>query len=300
VKIGTDITVEELQRHYDGVVLSFGAEDDRELGITGERTPSGSELGAHSARAFVGWYNGHPDHRHLNPDLSVEKVMVIGQGNVALDVARVLLSPVEELAKTDITSYALEQLAKSKVREVKLVGRRGPVQAAFTIKEFREMTKLPDCQVIYDDHEGTLRMIAEAKPQWSKDRPKKRMMELLEQNGAKPADVKPKSRKGTFKFLRSPVEIKRDPEGKVRSLVMAVNILDPATEKAMQTTQHEEEECGMVLRSIGYKSLPITGIPFDAGKGLVPNINGRVCTDATLVSPPVCPETQLPNFLTLF
>jgi len=127
VNVGESVSVDELRQHYDALVLSYGAEDDRALGIPGEIGPH-----SYSARAFVGWYNGHPDHRHLDPDLSVEKVAVVGQGNVALDVARILLSPIEELRKTDITSYALQKLAQSRVKEVRLVGRRGPVQVWVT------------------------------------------------------------------------------------------------------------------------------------------------------------------------
>ncbi|KAE8576835.1 hypothetical protein XENTR_v10004337 [Xenopus tropicalis] len=139
VTVGRDVTVEELQGAYHAVVLSYGAEDKRELGIPGEELP-----GVHSARDFVGWYNGLPDNRHLHPDLSCDTAVILGQGNVALDIARILLSPVDILRKTDITQTALDALSQSRIRRVWMVGRRGPLQVAFTIKELREMINLPE------------------------------------------------------------------------------------------------------------------------------------------------------------
>jgi len=146
------------------------------------------------------------------------------------------------------------------------------------------MTKIPGCQVVYENHQEILGLIEAERVQWSKDRPKKRMMELVAQSGTPPAEQKGDSRRAVFQFLRSPVEIKRKADGGLRSLTTVVNALDTATQKVTPTGRLEEIECDMVLRSIGYKSLPLSGVPFDHKNGLVPNINGRVCTDATLVS----------------
>ncbi|KAL8163258.1 UNVERIFIED_CONTAM: hypothetical protein K2H54_015972 [Gekko kuhli] len=145
VTVGKDITVKELQKAYHAVILSYGAEDNRTLGIPGEDL-----AGVYTARAFVGWYNGLPENRDLKPDLSSETAVVLGHGNVALDVARILLSPLEILRKTDITEDSLAILARSKVKRVCLVGRRGPLQVAFTIKELREMINLPNARPFLD------------------------------------------------------------------------------------------------------------------------------------------------------
>lgn len=149
VYVGKDVTVTSLRQHYHGVILAYGAESDRGLDIPGSQLK-----GIHPARTFVAWYNGHPDAAHLQFDLShVEQVVVIGQGNVAVDVARMLLMPVETLSKTDATSYALQSLSKSHVTDVHLVGRRGPVQSAFTIKELREIATLSGVHVMMDERD---------------------------------------------------------------------------------------------------------------------------------------------------
>ncbi|KNC80953.1 hypothetical protein SARC_06702 [Sphaeroforma arctica JP610] len=143
VNVGVDVTMGDLRKHYSAVVLAYGADDDKQFGIKGE-----DAQGVVSARSFVGWYNGAPEHAQLQVDLSkVESVVILGQGNVALDCARLLLAPVSELAKTDVCTHAVRALEKSSIRKVHIVGRRGPMQAAFTIKELREMTKLPDTTV---------------------------------------------------------------------------------------------------------------------------------------------------------
>lgn len=169
VSVGTDVSLSQLTPHYHAVVLAYGAEGDRVLGVPGEDLP-----GVYSARAFVGWYNGLPAHTNLNPDLSGETAVVVGQGNVALDVARMLLTPIDQLKTTDICQHALEQLAESKVRRVRLVGRRGPLQVAFTIKELREMTKLAGCRALLDpgDFEQCRQLMS------SLPRPRKRLTEL--------------------------------------------------------------------------------------------------------------------------
>ncbi|XP_066470525.1 NADPH:adrenodoxin oxidoreductase, mitochondrial isoform X2 [Tiliqua scincoides] len=277
VTVGKDVTVEELQKAYHAVVLSYGAEDNRTLGIPGENL-----AGVYTARAFVGWYNGLPENRDLKPDLSNETAVVLGHGNVALDVARILLSPLEVLRKTDITEESLTVLARSKVKRVCLIGRRGPLQVAFTIKELREMINLPGVRPFLDpaDFKGIGDAIKDA------PRPRKRLTELM----AKTALEDPgeelagrwasASKEWSLKFLRSPLEVLPGTDGKrVRAIRMAVTRLEGSgeTAKAVPTGEVEELMCGLILSSIGYKSLQIDpSVPFDSKHGIIPNSLGRV------------------------
>jgi len=272
VNIGKDVKITELLQAYDAVVLCYGAEDDRTFGIPGEGLQ-----GVYSARAFVEWYNGLPFNSQLDPDLSSETAVILGQGNVALDVARILLSPIDLLEETDICEHALEKLRKSYVKTVYIVGRRGPLQVAFTIKELREMTKLAGCKAVFDPED--FRTIQEKIA--SIPRPRKRLTELMcktaldESNSQKTADKEWK-----LKFQRSPVELLPAPdEGKVAGVRFEVNELleNDGSIKAKGTGVYEDLPCGLVFRSIGYKSIPIDDqVPFDARKGVIPNINGRV------------------------
>uniref|UniRef100_A0A8D0V973 NADPH:adrenodoxin oxidoreductase, mitochondrial n=1 Tax=Sus scrofa TaxID=9823 RepID=A0A8D0V973_PIG len=248
VVVGRDVTVPELQEAYHAVVLSYGAEDHRALEIPGEELP-----GVFSARAFVGWYNGLPENQELAPDLSCDTAVILGQGNVALDVARILLTPPEHLEKTDITEAALGALRQSRVKTVWIVGRRGPLQVAFTIKELREMIQLPGTRPILDpaDFLGLQDRIKEV------PRPRKRLMELL---------------------LRTATE-KPGAEEAAPGIRLAVTRLEGVGEatRAVPTGDVEDLPCGLVLSSIGYKSRPIDpSVPFDLKLGVIPNTEGRV------------------------
>ncbi|XP_075949334.1 NADPH:adrenodoxin oxidoreductase, mitochondrial isoform X1 [Anarhichas minor] len=277
VSVGTDVSVEELRHAYHAVVLSYGAEGNRSMGVPGEDL-----AGVHAAKDFVGWYNGLPSCRELRPDLSCETAVILGQGNVALDVARVLLAPLDILKKTDITQPALEALAESQVRRVLIVGRRGPMQVACTIKELREMVNLPNTrpELMAADFEG----VAEA----LKDlpRPRKRLTELMSKTALEiPGDKEQQRRSGAshtwgFRFFRSPFEILADPErSRTAGIRLAVNRLEGSGEgaRAVLTGEVEDVTCGLVISSIGYKSLPIhPSVPFDSRKAVVPNSMGRV------------------------
>ncbi|XP_022445390.2 NADPH:adrenodoxin oxidoreductase, mitochondrial isoform X1 [Delphinapterus leucas] len=277
VVVGRDVTVQELRDAYHAVVLSYGAEDHRGLEIPGEELP-----GVLSARAFVGWYNGLPENRKLAPDLSCDTAVVLGQGNVALDVARILLMPPEYLEKTDITEAALGALRQSQVKTVWIVGRRGPLQVAFTIKELREMIQLPGTRPILDpvDFLGLQDRIKEA------PRPRKRLMELLlraavEKPGvAEAARRAPAPRAWGLRFLRSPQRVLPSPDGRrVAGIRLAVTRLEGVGEatRAVPTGDVEDLPCGLVLSSIGYKSCPIDpSVPFDPKLGVIPNMEGRV------------------------
>ncbi|XP_078426889.1 NADPH:adrenodoxin oxidoreductase, mitochondrial [Cetorhinus maximus] len=277
VTVGKDVSIEELKQAYHALILTYGAEANRTLGIPGENL-----LGVYSARTFVGWYNGLPENRNLDPELSSETAVILGHGNVALDVARILLSPIDLLKKTDIAAHALEAIAASKVKRVLLVGRRGPLQVAFTIKELREMINLPDTHPLLhpSDFEG-LKQIVKDLP-----RPRKRLSELmikaaLEKSPAKEAERQAAaSKEWGLQFLRSPLEVIPSNDGKrVAGIRLSVNKLEGLGEsaKSVQTEDIEDLECGLVLSSIGYKSHPIDpSVPFDEQQGIIPNNLGRV------------------------
>ncbi|KAK9767287.1 NADPH-adrenodoxin reductase [Basidiobolus ranarum] len=271
VTVGKDISVSELKDTYDGIVLSYGASEDRVLNIKNENAG-----GVHSARAFVGWYNGHPDHKQIDLDLtSTDTAMVIGQGNVALDVARVLLSPIDELRKTDITEHALEALSKSRIRRVHVVGRRGPLQVAFTTKELREMFALPNTKLEVDV-DLLQDQLSHGQALLSKNRALKRLLGVLEKEIPSNA-IKNADKSWSLKFLRSPVEIIAE-NNRVKAVKMEINTLEGPADApvALGTGSYEDVESGLVFRSIGYKSTPIEGIPFDIRRGVVPNVHGRV------------------------
>lgn len=277
VVVGRDVTVAELREAYHAVVLSYGAEDHRALDIPGEQLP-----GVLSARAFVGWYNGLPENQALAPDLSCDTAVIVGQGNVALDVARILLTPPEHLERTDITEAALQALRQSRVKTVWIVGRRGPLQVAFTIKELREMIQLPGTRPILDpaDFLGLQDRIQEV------PRPRKRLTELLlraatEQPGQEEAARRARaSRAWGLRFFRSPEQVLPSADGRRAAGVrLAVTRLEGAGEatRAVPTGDTEDLPCGLVLSSVGYKSRPIDpSVPFDPKLGVIPNTEGRV------------------------
>ncbi|XP_018424086.1 PREDICTED: NADPH:adrenodoxin oxidoreductase, mitochondrial [Nanorana parkeri] len=277
VTVGRDVTIEELQAAYHAVILSYGAEDKRQLGIPGEELP-----GVYSARDFVGWYNGLPDNRHLSPDFSTDTAIILGHGNVALDIARILLSPIDLLKKTDITQAALDSLSNSRIRKVWLVGRRGPLQVAFTIKELREMIHLPNTRPVTDpsDYQNVGDFIKDL------PRPRKRLTELLmktalEKPGEKEAMRRSQSdREWGLRFLRSPVTVLPSEDGKRAAGVrLSVTRLEGNGENAVAVSTGETEDisCGLILSSIGYIGVPISpSVPFLHKNGIIPNSLGRV------------------------
>lgn len=227
-----------------------------------------------SARRFVGWYNGHPADTAVQPDLSGDTVVVVGHGNVALDVARVLLSSPQKLQETDIAEPALAALRQSAVRRVILVGRRGPLEVSFTIKELREMTKLPDVASIFrpKDFEG-LREVLPDLP-----RPRKRLLELMLQTAEK--GFTEQERSWELCFLRSPIRFVGHPDtGQVAAVELSINKLEKngSTTRAVPTGKTEVLKCQMVLKSIGYKSEMVDpDIPLDPKRGIITNTEGRV------------------------
>ena len=270
VEFGRDIKQSDLLEHYDAVIYTVGSPADRALGIPGEDLS-----GSHSATEFVAWYNGHPDFREHKFDLSVKYAFVIGMGNVALDVARILAKNPEELAETDITDYALKALRKSQLEDIWLVGRRGPLQAAFSPVELREFLELPEADVVIE--ENALELDAESQHilETISGKDTKKNIEILKQMSAMAASGK--KRKVHFLFLASPLEISGD--GKVEKIRMVRNQLvkkEDGSLRPQATDKIVEEDAGLVFRSIGYHGKPLADLPFDQKSGTIPNEFGQV------------------------
>jgi ferredoxin--NADP+ reductase len=263
VEIGKALSVGELRRAYQIVVLAYGASTDRRLGVPGEEL-----AGSHAATAFVAWYNAHPDHQHDEYDLGTERAVVVGMGNVALDVARVLVRSTDELAATDIAEPALSALRVSSVREVLLLGRRGPAEAAFDQGELEDIVKLPGVEVSV---EGPVSFEV---PEGAEAAVRKNVEYLA----TLPREPTGKSeRRVRLRFLASPVELVGE-AGRLRGLKFEDNELVTSDGKtsARGTGRIHSVGTGLVIRSIGYQGLPVAGVPFDAKRGVIPNQGGRV------------------------
>lgn len=247
------------------------------MGIPGEDL-----RGSHTATEFVAWYNGHPDFRDRQFDLSVERVAVVGVGNVAVDVARILCRLPEELERTDIADYALDALRASRIREVYVLGRRGPAQAAFTTPEVKELGELEGADVSALRDEVELDPLSRADVEAADDRALKKKIELLRSFADRPAVGRP--RKLVLRFLVSPVELLDDGTGAVAAVRVVRNELhrsDDGSLRPRATSVVEEIPLGLVFRSVGYRGRPLPGVPFDERRGLIPNVAGRVVDPAT-------------------
>jgi len=270
VDVGRDVTLDQLRRHYHQICFTTGAQTDRRMGIPGEDL-----AGSHPATEFVAWYNGHPDFRDRRFDLSVERVAVVGVGNVAVDVARILCRTPEELGTTDVADYALEALRGSQVREVYLLGRRGPLQAAFTNPEAKELGELEGADVRVLPEEVALDPLSQAER--GEDGAAKKKIEILREFATRGRTGKP--RLLTIRFLVSPVELLGDDQGRVRAMRIVKNRLVEGKSGALRaepTDQLEELPVGLVFRSVGYRGVALAGLPFDERSGVVPNERGRV------------------------
>ena len=265
VEVGSDIKHEELMQHYDQVVYTTGAPTDRQLAIPGEDLP-----GSHAATSFVGWYNGHPDFVDEEFDLSGNRAVVVGLGNVAMDVARILIQKPAGLADTDIADYAFAALERSQVREVVLLGRRGAAQAAFSPREIRDIDELEDVELSIDQPEETLALSA---ANFSGDAQKN--LEFLQEVARRPAQQAP--RRVRLRFLCSPVELLGG--NRVEAVKVEKNRLIERGEgrfSAEGTGQFETFGTHLVFRSIGYRGTALPGVPFDEEWGVVCNTKGRV------------------------
>lgn len=276
VEVGVDIAHDELMRHYDAVVYAHGAQSDRSLGIPGEDLP-----GSLAATQLVAWYNGHPDYRELDLDLSTPRAVVIGNGNVAADVTRLLTLSAEALGRTDVADHALEALAGSGIEEVVVLGRRGPAQAAFTSAELRELGRLDGVDLRVDPQDLELDPVSQ---RWLDEQgtfTARKNVELLREFAARPADSSAR-RRIQLRFLRSPVEIRGN--GRVEEIVVGRNEIvraDDGTVRARALEgEHETIECGLVLRSVGYRGVALPDLPFDDRRCVLPNDRGRVLAGA--------------------
>jgi ferredoxin--NADP+ reductase len=259
VELGTDVSRDELLERYHAVVYAIGTAKDNRLGIPGEDL-----LGSHPATDFVAWYNGHPDFAEHEFDLDGGRAVVVGNGNVAIDVARMLVLAQEELAPTDTADHAIDAFGRSTVDEVVLLGRRGPEQAAFTTPELRELGELSRADVIVEPFEPQL-------PEDASTTARRNVEVLLDYAGREPHG---RTHRIVLRFLRSPVEILGDDAGRVRGVRLAVNRIEDG--RAVPTGEEEVVECGLVLRAIGYRGEPVPGVPFDERLGRIPNEGGRV------------------------
>jgi len=272
VTVGEHVLREELLRHYHAVVYATGSPSDRPLGIPGEGLP-----GSHAATDFVGWYNGHPDHTDLEFDLlSARRAVVIGNGNVALDVARMLVLAPQELAGTDTADHALAVLAASSVREVVIVGRRGPAQAAFTNPELLELGELADADVIVDGEELE-RALAVHDAGAEQDVTSRRNVEILRDYAQRPPQGRAK--RIVLRFLLSPTALTADEQGRLGAVELVRNELVADADGALRARATQEREtlpAGLAFRAIGYRGVPLRGVPFDERAALIPNRGGRV------------------------
>ena len=280
VEFGKDVTLADLKALYHQIVYCTGAQTDRRMGIPGEDL-----TGSHPATEFVAWYNGHPDYRDCAFDLSQESVAVVGVGNVAADVVRILCRTPEELATTDIADYALEALRKSRVRDVYLLGRRGPAQAAFTNPEVRELGELADADITAIPQEVELDPLSRVAVERSQDRATLKKVEMLREYARRAPTGK--SRRLVLRFLVSPVELISDGAGRVAAMRLVRNELYATSTGALQpraTDRFEELPVGLVFRSVGYRGVPLPGVPFNESWGVILNDKGRVLD----------PDTRLP------
>ena len=269
VKLGRDISVEDLRARYDQIVYAVGCEADRPMGIPGEALN-----GSFAATDLVGWYNGHPDHRHHRFDLSCETVAIVGMGNVAMDVARILTQDAELLAKTDAASYAVESLRNSRIKRVYLLGRRGPVQAAFSSKEIEEIGEIERASLTVPNDDLVLDDVSKSA---LVDSRVKRNYEYLSMAARRTSG--PKDQKIILRFCVSPVALIGS-AGRVEAITLERNELIPDGHggvTAHGTGRLETlDGIGLVFRAVGYRGIPIPGVPFDERAGHIANVDGRV------------------------
>ncbi|PON11329.1 NADP oxidoreductase, partial [Candidatus Entotheonella serta] len=284
VEFGTDLPLALCRRLYHQVVYTTGAQTDRQMGIPGEDL-----LGSHPATAFVAWYNGHPDFRDLTFDFSHESAAVVGVGNVAVDVARILCRTTDELAKTDIADNALEALSQSKIKEVHMLGRRGPAQAAFTNPELRELGQLEGADLWIPPAEATLDDLSQAALEANPDRATSRKVTMIgDYSKRTEAD---KERKLVLRFLVSPEKLYGDEAKRVTGMRLVHNELYATDDGSLRPRAIEKVEdlaVGLVFRSVGYQGVPLPDVPFDTRRYTIPNDKGRVLDPET--SQPVLGE----------
>lgn len=277
VEFGRDLSLDDIRGHYHQVLFATGAQTDRRMNIPGEDL-----RGSHPATAFVAWYNGHPDFQGCEFDLSQERVAVVGVGNVAVDVARILCLSRAELEETDMPRHVVEALSASRVREVHLLGRRGPAQAAFTNPELKELAQLADADLVIRPGEAELDALSQAELEASGDHIARRKVDMIREFAALPAGNK--RRQLHLRFLVSPVELTDNGTGAVGSVRLVRNRLvanESGALTAEPTGEFETIEAGLVFRSVGYRGVALPGVPFHERWGVILNKGGRVLDPET-------------------
>ncbi len=275
VEYGKNITHDDLTARYHQIIYAVGAQTDRKMDIPGEDLP-----GSFPATEFVGWYNGHPDYRDLAFDLSRQRVAVVGNGNVAMDVARILASTYDELARTDMADYALEALRHSQVTDIYLLGRRGPAQAAFTNPELKELGELQAAEVIVRPEDLELDPLSNQFVLSGADRNAERNVQTLLRYSTQGDLGKPK--RIHMRFLVSPTQLRGSTS--VEAVELIHNELYQADDGSLRPRPTETTETlpiDLIFRSIGYLGLPVSGVPFDERAGVIPNDHGRIRDPAT-------------------
>ncbi|MGE0488149.1 MAG: FAD-dependent oxidoreductase [Vulcanimicrobiota bacterium] len=288
VEIGRHLSLAELREHYHQIVFCTGAQTDRRMEIPGEDLE-----GSRTATEFVAWYNGHPDYRDCRFDLSVERVVVVGVGNVAVDVARILCRTPEELAATDIADYALEALKKSQVKEVVMLGRRGPAQAAFTNPEAKELGELEGADLFISPEDAIPDALSQEDLAANPDRATEKKLAMLKEFSEQPARGLP--RRLTLRFLVSPVELVDDGQGRVGGVKLVTNELyrdHRGNLRPRATEKFEVLPAGLVLRSVGYRGVALPDVPFHDAWGVIPNQEGRILNGEA-----VCPGEYVAGWI---
>lgn len=276
IEFGKDINIDDLKKHYHQIIFATGAQTDRRMNIPGEDLNR-----SFTATDFVAWYNGHPEYSDRDFDLNVEKVAIVGMGNVAVDVARILCRTKKELLRTDIADYALEKLTNSKVKEVYMLGRRGPAQAAFTNPEIKELNNLEDADLLTLPDEVEIDNFTKEFLENNPDRSTDKKIELLKEFSS---NTSSKSKKLEIRFLVSPVEITGDAENNVKAIKLVKNELYKSKDGSIRpkaTDNYEILDVDIVFRSIGYYGIPLPGVPFNQNWGTIPNEQGRVIHSET-------------------
>ncbi len=267
VEYGKDIDLDELRACYDHILFTVGCQSARKLGIEGES--SGNVI---SATEFVYWYNGHPDYVDLNPDLSGSTAVVIGAGNVALDVARILIRDLDELKITDIADHAIECLSKSNIKDVHVLARRGPAQAKFTSPELKEFGELENVQALVREEELVLDPVSQQLA--DSDSGVAKIVGLI--NGFDRHIDPSVDRRVHFRFLVSPKVISGDPISAVRLVRNELHPSDSGYLNSIPTDKEEILDCSLLVPSVGYRGNELPGLPFNEKRGRIPNLTGRV------------------------
>jgi ferredoxin--NADP+ reductase len=270
VEVGTHISHDELLAYHHAVVYAVGAATDRRMGVPGEDLP-----GSHSATEFVAWYNGHPDYADRQFDLSGERAVIVGNGNVALDVARVLTVDPDELAKTDIADYALDALRNSNIREVVVLGRRGPLQAAYTSSEFLALAHLKGIDVIVNEADLALDPGSQALLDDPDVEPSLQLKYALAKEYAA-GRRDPANKRIIFRYLASPTALTGADHVESVEFVHNELVSEGGQSVARATDRTDSVDASLALRSIGYRGQPVGDLPFDERRGVVPNEHGRV------------------------